>query len=78
MKKQKEEQESQEGKHQFSQGYFCACANMMRDHGEATMVEDCLKANFMTEKEMRAIGVDESDIEILRPIINEITRKNKI
>ena len=31
----------------FDQGYACACANMLRDHDEPTMVEDCLAANLV-------------------------------
>lgn len=62
----------------FSIGYACACANMMRDHDEPTMVEDCFGANFMDIDTMRKIGVDESDIEVLTPIVNEIERKRAL
>jgi len=64
--------------HSFSHGYACACANMIRDHHEDSMVEDCFSANFMTIDEMRRIGVDESDIEVLKPIVSEIERKRRI
>ena len=62
----------------FSIGYACACANMMRDHDQPTMVEDCFVANFMDIKTMKLIGVDESDIEVLKPIVKEIERKNAL
>jgi len=62
----------------FSIGYACACANMMRDHDQPTMVEDCFAANFMSIETMKEIGVDESDIEVLAPIVREIERKRGI
>lgn len=62
----------------FSIGYACACANMIGDHKESIMVEDCFGANFMDVKTMRSIGVDESDIEVLKPIVVEIERKQKL
>lgn len=62
----------------FSVGYFCACANMMFDHDQPTMVEDCLRANFMSIAKMRSIGVQERDIELLAPVIKEIERKRKL
>lgn len=62
----------------FNQGYTLACANMMRDHNEPVMVEDCLKANMLQVAEMKKHGVDPSDIEILKPIIKEINRKDKL
>lgn len=69
--------DTSEGGNNFHRGYACACANMMRDYGESTMVEECLRANFLTVEEMRKAGVEEVDIEILRPVINEIQRKRK-
>lgn len=62
----------------FSIGYACACATMMKEHDEPTMVEDCFGNNFMTIAEMREIGVDESDIEALEPIVKEIERKQAL
>ena len=62
----------------FSIGYACACANMMRDHDQPTMVEDCFGANFMDIETMKAIGVDEFDIEVLKPIVKEIERKRNL
>lgn len=59
----------------FSVGYFCAIANMMRDHDNDVIAKDCLGANFMNIKKMKRIGVDESDIEILKPIVKDIERR---
>ncbi len=67
------------GKHVgFNQGYSCACATMMKEHGENSMVEDCYKNNFLDEKQLKQIGAEEFDIEQLRPIITEIKRKKGI
>lgn len=62
-------------KDDFSVGYCCAVANMLRDHGDDVIARDCLGANYLTIKQMREIGVDESDIEILKPIVKEIKRR---
>ncbi len=62
----------------FSKGYTCACANMIKDHGISTPVEDCYGANFLTVKQLKSIGVDEHDIEVLKPVIKEIERKRKL
>lgn len=59
----------------FSIGYACACANIIRTHGQETIAEDCFRENFMSIKTMRSIGVDEEDIKILTPIVKEIERK---
>ncbi len=62
----------------FSIGYACACATMMQEHDQPTMVEDCFGCNFMDIETMRKIGVDEHDIEILTPIVKEIERKRAL
>jgi hypothetical protein len=62
----------------FSHGYFCACATMLRQHGESSIVEDCVRENFMDIETMRKIGVDEFDIEVLEPIVKEIERRRNL
>jgi hypothetical protein len=59
----------------FTQGYICACATMMQEHGNGTEVEDCLRGNFISLDDLRKHEVDEHDIEVIMPIINEIERK---
>lgn len=59
----------------FSAGFAAACAIILSQHGEDSIVEDCFKCNFMDEATMRRHGVDEFDIQILKPIIKEIKRK---
>lgn len=61
----------------FSAGYACACANIIRTHGESTIATDVFSANFMSLADMKAAGVDESDIEVLKPIVEERERRRK-
>lgn len=62
----------------FTQGYICACATMMQEHGNGTEVEDCLRGNFISLDDLRKHEVDEHDIEVLMPVINEIERKRAL
>ncbi len=62
----------------FSIGYACACANIIRTHGEETIARDCFNQNFMSVETMKAIGVDEDDIKVLEPIVKEIERKQSV
>ena len=59
----------------WSQGFAAACAITLANHGCDSIVEDTLVCSFMDEAAMRRRGVDEHDIEILKPIIKEIKRK---
>ena len=61
----------------FSKGYSCAVANLIRDHGDGTEAEDCYKANFLSIKELKEIDADIYDIETLTPMIKEIERRNR-
>lgn len=62
----------------FSAGFAAACAITQKNHGCDTIVEDTFMCNFMDEAAMRRRGIDEYDIEILKPIIKEIKRKQSI
>lgn len=59
----------------FSQGYACAVANLIRMYDQPTIAQEVFSANFCSIKEMRKMGIDESDIEVLKPIVKEIERK---
>lgn len=59
----------------FTQGYICACAVMIQEHGNSTEVEDCLRGNYQSIEDLRRHGVDEFDIEVLIPCFMEIDRK---
>jgi len=58
----------------FTQGYCCAVANIMRTHDEETIAIDVLVAGA-SEKDAKESGVDERDMEVLRPLWKEIRRK---
>jgi hypothetical protein len=60
----------------FLQGFVTACAVTLRNHSCETIVADTLTCcGPVSAERYRRLGVDESDIEILLPIINEIKRK---
>lgn len=60
----------------FSKGFACAVVQIIETHGEQTIAEDVFRCNFMSIETMKKIGVDEHDIEILKPIVKEIERKS--
>lgn len=60
----------------FSKGFACAVVQIIETHGEQTIAEDVFKCNFMFIETMRMIGIDEHDIELLKPIVKEIERKS--
>lgn len=66
-----------ENRNQFNRGYMCALASIVKAHGLGTEIRDALGCNFLTVAQMRKAGVDEYDIEALRPIVNEILKRNK-
>lgn len=59
----------------FSKGYACAVAQIIIQHGETTLAKDVFRGNFMTITEMRKIGVDKNDIEVLKPIVKELNKR---
>jgi hypothetical protein len=58
-------------------GFAAACAITLKNHGCYTEIEDTFKCSFMSVAEMKKIGVDNFDIELLKPIVKEINRKRK-
>lgn len=60
----------------FSIGYYCACSVIASDHGTKAAVKEALVCNFMDIETMREIGVNEGDIEILKPLIEELQQKD--
>lgn len=58
---------------EFVQGYVCAVANICKSHDPGTPVEEALRDCGMTSiAKMRAAGVDNYDIDILRPSIKAL------
>ena len=64
----------------FTQGYTCACANLVRKTGNADGTLECelLGDSVSTLEGLKNDGVDESDIEILKPTIAELERKRAV
>lgn len=62
----------------FVQGYICACAVMLQEHDQPTMVEDCLRGNYTSLEDLKRHAVDEHDIEVLMPCFKEIERKRAL
>lgn len=64
MKKTTEETE-------FRRGYYLAVATLVRQHGAESMGEDVPRAYGAVDFG----GIDAYDVEVLKPIADEITRK---
>ena len=64
----------------FTQGYTCACANLVRLTGDANGTLECeLLAQSVSSLEgLKKHNVDESDLETLKPTIKELERKRKL
>jgi hypothetical protein len=64
-------------KDEFTQGFICACAVTLRNHGCDTIVADTLICcGPVSVDRYRRLGVDEYDIDALLPIIKEAKRKS--
>lgn len=63
----------------FTQGYTCACANLVRLTGDANGTIECelLQQSVSSIDALKKHKVDESDLETLKPTIKEIERKIK-
>ena len=62
----------------FVRGFAAACSITLQNHDQPSMVRETYECNFMTEQQLRACGVDEIDIETLRPIIKEIVSRRRV
>ncbi len=62
----------------FSQGFACALATVFRYCKQDVYIMEALETNFMTITDMRAKGVDQYDIETLKPIVKQIQKKQRI
>lgn len=59
----------------FDKGFIVACAVTLKNHGCEQIVEDTLTCNTLSRKEMVNLGIDESDIKTLQPVLQNIKRK---
>jgi hypothetical protein len=57
-------------KDDFTKGYTCALANIVRGHGLDVEVREALACNTHTLKGLRDAGVDDTDIEVASALIN--------
>lgn len=64
--------------HQFSKGYTCAVANLIQMYGDSSEAEELYNQNFLSLNELKKIGVEQRDIELLTPSIKELERRKKI
>ena len=63
----------------FTKGYLCAIANLINMHGYNTEADDLFKGNGLyTVAQMRKAGIEEMDIQTLKPVIKEYQRKRKL
>lgn len=63
----------------FTKGYLCAIANLIKMHGYTTEADDLFRGcGAYTANEMRKIGTEEYDIETLKPVIKEYKRRRKL
>ncbi len=53
------------GDKQFTQGYICALATLIRSHGLETPIVDAWKCNRLTRQQMRDYEIDETDAEVI-------------
>lgn len=69
---------SRKKKSEFTQGYACALACIVRGHGANTEIEDALIANNMTSvQDLIDAGVDPHDIEALTPSVENIQNQKR-
>lgn len=61
----------------FTSGYICACANLMRISGESTPLREVLECSFKSINDLKKDGVDEEDIKVLLPVIKEIISRRR-
>ena len=62
----------------FIQGYICACCLLIELHGNSTLVGDCLQGIGTDIEILIAHDVCESDLERIKPVIEEIERKRSL
>jgi hypothetical protein len=58
----------------FRNGYYCAVATLIITHDAHVQAEDVLRAYGPIDM----CGVDEFDAKMLRPVVAEIRRKNRM
>lgn len=61
---------------EFMQGFACAVSSLVKGHGPSTESSE-LVGQIGTYAEAKAYGVDEYDLEILKPLFKENAAKKR-
>ena len=63
----------------FMRGYIAACSNYYHMHRDDVATRETLIAGGITTiAKMRSVGVVQHDIDILKPVIKEISRRKNL
>ena len=63
-------------KNAFNHGYLLAISTMLHQHDDPVMAEDAIRDSGISWEQVRKLGLDEFDLKVLRPIFQEIERKD--
>lgn len=63
----------------FNRGYTCACANLVRLSGDSngTHELELFSSNFHSIEDLKKMGVEQSDIDVLKRTIKYLEQKKK-
>ena len=61
----------------FDTGYYAACAMYLRAYGTEIETKYLILANLKTIEELKELGVDELDLEVLEPLLKTIKPPRK-
>lgn len=61
----------------FVQGFAAACSAYIQGHGQDTAIEDTYRCISNTEEELKAAGVPEHDLEILKELTTKAAERRK-
>lgn len=66
-----------EAQHDFTKGYTCCVASFMSMYDETTYGQEMYQCNFHSVAELETMGVEQHDIETLKPIIALIEARHE-
>ena len=69
-----DEIESPEFKRGFIVGVGIACSTIQSAHDQPTAISEALLACNLDHRELKAAGLDDYDLEILRPVFKELRK----
>ncbi|MEO1908770.1 MAG: hypothetical protein ABGX08_17285 [Citromicrobium sp.] len=65
-------------KNAFNHGYLVAISTMLHQHDEPVMAEDALRDSGLQWQAVKALGLDEFDLKVLRPVFRDMERKDAL